>query len=300
MNPNFNVQKLRFPQRQRLTFIESVVYWEGKVDRPRVSSAFNVSENHVTKDFRLYKEAFPKNLQYDESTRVYRPTRGFKPRIGKGSPEEYLSLLKSHAEHPLVDIVPALGSSVLSDAVPQPHGKLEGAVLNAITRSISSGQGLTIQYQSMNRAQPTIRNVWPHALVFSGTRWHVRAYDENHRGFIDLVLQRFLSAKPLGDKAPLTAASDQHWNHRIDVEVIPRHRLTSSQAEVIAREFGMTAKGRGWCWKVALRECLVKYFIYLYRLDVAEDPWRRIDLKDPTLIKRYMLDETDGAPAASI
>ena len=96
MTTGFDVDKLRFAQRQRLTFIESVAFWEGRVDRPRVSSAFNVSENHVTKDFRLYKDAFPGNLQYDETARAYRPTRKFKPRIGKGSAEEYLALLRAH------------------------------------------------------------------------------------------------------------------------------------------------------------------------------------------------------------
>ena len=97
MTTGFDVDKLRFAQRQRLTFIESVAFWEGRVDRPRVSGAFNVSENHVTKDFRLYKDAFPGNLQYDETARAYRPTRKFKPRIGKGSAEEYLSLLRAQA-----------------------------------------------------------------------------------------------------------------------------------------------------------------------------------------------------------
>ena len=61
----------------------------------------------------------------------------------------------------------------------------------------------------------------------------------------------------------------------------------------------MAAQGRRWCWKVALRECLVSYFSYLYRLDVVKDPWRRVDPKDPALLKRYLIADPEGAAAAS-
>ena len=289
MTTGFDVDKQRFAQRQRLTFIESVAFWEGRVDRPRVSSAFNVSENHVTKDFRLYKDAFPGNLQYDETARAYRPTRKFKPRIGKGSAEEYLALLRAQAEQNDGAIAPAGATSVTTDAVPPPRGRLEAVILNAVTRAISSQTGLTVSYQSRSRAEPSPRKVWPHALLFSGTRWHARAYDESRDAFIDLVLQRILSTAALELPAPRQPDDDKAWSHWVEVDVVPSRTLSASQAEVVAREFGMAQAGRGWVWKARMRECLVGYFIYLHRLDLKSDPQRLIELKEPALAQRYLM-----------
>jgi predicted DNA-binding transcriptional regulator YafY len=283
-----NVEKLGFAQRQRLTYIESVAYWEGKVDRPRVVGEFNVSENHVTKDFRLYKDAFPGNIQYDETSRAYRPSPKFKPRIGRGSAEEYLSLLRTQAERRDGSLLPAITSAVVSDAVPPPQGKLESSVLNAVTRAISSGTGLAISYQSKNRPEPVSHRVWPHALLFNGTRWHARAYDQEHQGFIDLVLQRISKIKAVDEVSPIDSTQDLGWSTWVTLDVIPSRSLSASQAEVVAREFGMTPAGRGWVWSVRLRECLAGYFIYLHRLDVLDDPRRVIELKEPDEAKKYL------------
>ncbi|WP_066708089.1 WYL domain-containing protein [Curvibacter delicatus] len=289
MTTDFNVDKLRFAQRQRLTFIESVAFWEGRVDRPRVSSVFNVSENHVTKDFRLYKDAFPGNLQYDETARAYRPTRKFKPHIGKGSAEEYLALLRAQAEKNEGVMVPAGTTAVTTDAVPPLRGRLEAAILNAVTRAISSQTGLTVSYQSRSRAEPSARKVWPHALLFSGTRWHARAYDEERNTFIDLVLQRILTATALNAATPRPSSEDKAWARWVEIDVVPSRALSASQAEVVAREFGMNQAGRGWVWRARMRECLVGYFIYLHRLDLKSDPQRLIELKDPALAQRYLM-----------
>ncbi len=282
-----SIDNICFSQRQRLTFIESIAYWEGAVDRNRVSSAFKVSENHVTKDFRLYKEAFPGNLQYDESQRTYRPSRRFKPHIGRGSAEEYLSLLRSHVEQNTGNALPLL-ESIHADVTPQPKGILNIAILNAFTRAIASGTGLNIQYQSMNSGKPRPRKIWPHALVFGGTRWHARAYDAERESWIDVVLQRVLTAKLVADLHPLTDTQDKEWETMVTIEVMPKRGLTSNQANVVAQEFGMVQIGDNWVWEVKLRECLAGYFIYLYRLDVKGDARRRIELKDPAIADKYL------------
>lgn len=283
-----SVDKIGFAQRQRLTYIESVAYWEGRVDRPRVAREFSVTENHVTKDFRLYKEAFPGNILYDETSRVYRPSRQFRPRIAHGSPDEYLALLRAKAEKEDGSLMPPIGGDVITDAVPPPKGRLEGAVLNAVTRAISLGKGVLITYQSKNRVEPVSRRVWPHALLFNGIRWHARAYDEERETFIDLVIQRILSAKALDEPSPIPVQQDALWNTWVTLKVIPRRSLTPSQAKVVAQEYGMVAQGRGWGWNVKLRECLAGYFIYLHRLDVQDDKRRLIELHDPTVAEKYL------------
>lgn len=289
-----DIDSLCHAQRQRLTFIESVAFWEGAVDRPRVSGAFNVSENHVTKDFRLYKEAWPENIRYDESSRVYRPSRKFKPRISTGSPDEYLALLRTSAEQRGLMPAVAPGSSVVADALPQPLGRLDATTLNAVTRAISSKRGLEIKYQSINSPQPTTRRIWPHALVFGGTRWHFRAFDEQREAFIDLVLHRILSVQPIEEPQP-SDEGDTAWERFVDLEVVPSRSLTPSQAAVVATEYGMVKAGREWVWKVKLRECMAGYFIRLHRLDLERDDERLIELRSRSAALRYLFPEAEAS-----
>lgn len=284
------MEKICFAQRQRLTYLESVAYWEGAVDRPRISTAFGVSENHVTKDFRFYKETYPGNLQYDETLRAYRPTQKFKPRIATGSANEYLSILKSYAERAAFDVIAEPETTLAVCAVPQSVGGIDKGVLNAITRAISSKGGLEISYQSMRRDEQSVKKIWPHALAFSGHRWHARTYDLENKKFVDLVLHRILSAKTINEPAPFTALDDREWNTLVEVDVLPSAELNANQSAVVAKEFGMVkVDGGNWCWRATMRECLISYFIIFNRLDVEKDSKRLIMLRDNTLITKYLM-----------
>src|SRR5258708_258581 len=89
---------LPFAQQQRLYFIESLIQWEGSVRRQRVSDAFRVNANHISKDIAKYQELFPGNIQYSLNEKAYLPGKKFKPRLTSGDAAEYLSLLQAYAD----------------------------------------------------------------------------------------------------------------------------------------------------------------------------------------------------------
>ncbi len=253
--------EVAFSQRQRLQFIESIAFWEGSIDRPRVARVFGVSENHITKDFGLYRERFPGNLDYDLSKRSYRPGKKFKQRFSSGSAEEYLALLRASHEGIASTLVSTIGEGVLAELLPIPMGKVNAAVLKEITRALHCGMGVRVVYQSLQTLDTTQREVWPHALVFAGSRWHVRVFDSRYEDFIDLVLQRILGIQPTLNPAPKSAALDEKWNRRMTVSIQPRPELPPLQQEVIALEFGMEKIENEWRWVGKIRECLVPYFL---------------------------------------
>jgi predicted DNA-binding transcriptional regulator YafY len=253
--------EVAFSQRQRLQFIESVAFWEGAIARPRVAQAFDVSENHITKDFGLYKQRYPGNLDYDLSGRAYRPGKKFKPQFSSGSAEEYLALLRASQEGSGASMVSLIGEGVSAEILPTPVGRIDPAVLKEITRALHQGRGLRVTYQSLQTEQATQREVWPHALVLAGTRWHVRVFDSRYEDFVDLVLQRILKVEASSTFAPKSADQDRKWQHRITINLAPRAELMPAQQEVIAREFGMNKVKGEWRWRCEVRECLVPYFL---------------------------------------
>lgn len=253
--------EVAFSQRQRLQFIESIAFWEGAIDRPRVARVFGVSENHVTKDFTLYRKRFPENLDYDLSRRSYQPGKKFRQRFSSGSAEEYLALLRASQEGLGAATVPTIGDGVKAELIPSPVGRVDPSVLKEITRALHRGTGLRITYQSLQSEEASKRVVWPHALVFAGARWHVRVFDSKYKDFIDLVLQRIMSIEPTNTLAVRSAEDDGEWNRRVTVTLIPRPDLPVSQQEVIAREFGMERVDGSWCWRSEIRDCLIPYFL---------------------------------------
>lgn len=284
-----SLQKIGFAQRQRLQYIESVVYWEGIVGRPRISRIFDISENHITQDFALYKRTFPDNLAYDISVRAYRPGKRFRPRIGTGSPDEYLSLLRTYVEGHATAVLPAIGDGVVAVGLPAPKSAVNAAVLREITRALRQGHGIRIRYQSMSHPVPRERVIWPHTLVFAGLRWHVRAYDSLREKFADFVLQRMLSARAISDKCPCLQSSDVDWMQEESVEIIPSPKLSPEQSQVIASEYGMEMRGDRYVWGAIMKRCMVPYFLYWLRLDKSAPESAYICLADPSLAERFKL-----------
>lgn len=254
------INEVPFAQRQRLQFIESIVFWEGAIDRPRVARIFGVTENHVTKDFSLYRERYPENLDYDLSQRSYKPGKKFRQQFSSGLAEEYLSLLRASQEGVGVGIAPSISEGINAEILPTPSGKIDSSILKEVTRALHRGSGLKISYQSLKTATKTEREIWPHALVYASNRWHIRAFDSKYGNFIDLVLQRILSVKTINHVAPKKANEDVLWNNRVQITLVPRAELPEPQQNVIALEFGMEKVDGQWIWRNSIRECLVAYF----------------------------------------
>lgn len=281
------IDNVNYAQRQRLQFIESVAYWEGLVGRPCVSNVFDVSENHITRDFALYRKSFPGNLDYDVSARAYRPGKGFKPRIGSGSPEEYLSLLRAYLDTRSAAVLPSIGHGVGAICLPPPTAPLDKNVLREITRALHQKRGVLIRYQSLTSPEPVAREIWPHALVFAGVRWHVRGHDTKRDTFIDIVLHRILSASAIDKPCPVSVEDDLDWKEEIDIDIIPAGKLNPSQQAVIAKEYGMVMIDGKWTWRVTLKRCLIPYFLRWLRLDLPEDESYPIVLENSDLPRLF-------------
>ncbi|WP_175628174.1 WYL domain-containing protein [Thioalkalivibrio denitrificans] len=288
------IASLNHGQRQRLRFLESRLLWEGAVNRRDICDEFGVTPNHLTREMRAYKDHFPENIWYDETSRSYRPTQDFQPGLASGDPGEYLALLRAHAQHPADALRTELGGDVPCDALRPPEGAIDKAVLRGILQAIHRKEGCVIRYQSFSRAKSECRTVWPHALAWTGDRWHVRAFDENRRMHIDLALTRISSLDATDAPRPSGATSDSDWEEMETIEVIPNPGLSAGQQRVIAKEYSMSRRGNGWVWEVTLRRCLIPYFLFRFRLDEDRSdkirdgfPLQRIVLLDPNVRTRH-------------
>lgn len=292
--------RLSFAQRQRLQFMETILLWEGTIQRRDVCEVFKVTPNHLTRDLRLYRGHNKKALEYDVETRAYRRGRRFKALFASGSPDEYLALLQAYAVSRSMAVIPALGHAVTAEVLPQPSGQIDSDVLRKMIRAMREKTGVAVTYQSFREPNPSKRILWPHSLVFTGDRWHVRAYDQRHEGFRDFVLVRITQPEMVETLAPKSVEEDKMWQESEFVEIMPASTLSPSQRETVAREYGMERVKNRYVWNVELRKCFIPYFLYRHRLDARESRRQhtdrrtlpRIMLCDPTIAELYTFKDT--------
>jgi hypothetical protein len=258
---------LRWGVERRLEFIEFQLFWEGGINRSDIMDFFGVSVPQASKDLTHYQELAPGNVDYNRNEKRYLASTKFKPRFLKPDSDRYLSQLRSIAERFALPAETWLSRPPELDSMPIPHRRVDPAVLRAMLAAIRGHRSVEVLHQSMNpkRPDPVWRWITPHAFGNDGFRWHVRAFCHIDRKFKDFLLSRCLDRR---DEAPGEAEppQDHDWNEFIEVILKPNPKLSPSQRQVIASDFGMDKSEV----KLPVRKALLYYFQKRLRIDVAD------------------------------
>ena len=252
-------------QRQRLAYIEFRVWFFGEVTRKDVLDRFGLATAAGTRDMVLYRDLAPNNVAYEGKVYRYQPT--FTP-LFEHQAERVLAMLTAGFGE---GEPPSMGES-LPHAVPARLNQPPLDILAAATRAIHGGYPLRLTYHSM-KTGAVAREIVPHALVDSGLRWHVRAYDRTKGEFRDLVLTRMENIEPFENQSTVNPvqshelpAADAQWQKEINLDLLPHpaHPHPSS----IARDFGMGAPG---ALRVTLRAAVAGYVLRQWQVDCSPD-----------------------------
>lgn len=251
--------------------------WTGRVGRRAVATAFDVSIGHVTNDFQRYRDLAPDNLSYDIGEKCFRPTSVFKPVFDADNSTDLLRIIAATTSLPAKDGSRLLGFEIAADAVHPLPVAVDEELLASICRALTSGALVTIAYQSMNTPDPVLREFAPHALIFTGQRWLVRGWDGRHGDFRDMALGRILSAQS-GGEAP-DHPRDALWHDLAVIKIGLADELSSGQAEVTAREFGMKrAKGK-YSVRADVRKAMIPYVLDYLRVRPTDSAAKGLPLR---------------------
>ena len=224
-------------QRERLAYIEFLIWFLGRATRKDVIDRFGIATAAGTRDMALYQALAPHNAGYVGKAYLYQPS--FTPLFAHDV-HRVLSALTSG----FGDGERHIPASLLPHAIPARLNQPPLDVLATVTRAIHGQQTLKLIYHSL-KTGPVKREIVPHALVDSGLRWHVRAFDRTKNEFRDLVLTRMDALRTWPQtsshgvaQAHQRQAADQQWQTEIELTLIPHpaHRHPKS----IERDFGMT------------------------------------------------------------
>jgi hypothetical protein len=224
-------------------------------------------------------------LMYDKSAKRYIPAFGFKPQFLNPDPDAFLFRLQSVVERADWQRDLWISKAPDADVALTPKRDVDSVVLRAVLNAIRTQRSIEVLYQSMNpqRPDPKWRRITPHAFGYDGFRWHVRAFCHLEETFKDFLLPRILTSRGEDDPgAP--GAADQFWHEYYSLEIAPHPALTTSQQEVVAKDYGM--KGR----KCVLRVRVAMLFYVMKKLGLLNDAVN----EDPRRQHIVLLNEADA------
>ncbi len=255
------VESLSHAQRERLAYIDFRLYFFGEIGRPDLIDRFGVAPAGATRDLALYREIAPQNIEFDGSNKIYRIGKDFAPLFEHAS-QRVLSALalgfgdgvngESHT------LLPCESPAVLSSP------KME--VLAPICRAIHAKRPVAIRYHSMSSGESE-RVIVPFALVDTGLRWHVRAFDRKSGEFRDFVITR-IEAPTLLDEEPKANErpdNDIQWTRIVELDFVPHPRL--SRPEIIRMDYGMTDGSI----RMRVRAAVAGYMLLRWSVDASPD-----------------------------
>ncbi len=257
--------------RQRLEYIEIMACYSGLVSRSDVAEAFGLSDAAATKDLKLYNDLAPGNLIYKHAVFGFVPADGFQGLFADLSPARVLPMM---AKNLAVAGGPYDNESIYGlsmDSLPLPT-RLPGVeVLAQVTRAIRGHTKLQVQYRSLtDRDSLQQRILEPHALINTGQRWHVRAYNEETYDFRDFVLSRFTEATCLDELAESSEQYDDDWVETITVKLSPHPKLDKNKQESLLFDYGSQGSHTNTI-EIIVRRALIGYLLQRLMVDTSED-----------------------------
>ncbi len=257
------IEQVRWDLALRYRLIETIVWWEGRLTTGHLMQSFGISRQQASKDINTYiNEHAPKNLAYDKYLKGYVPAKGFKPLFIDDSASAYLHLLnQNHERAPHIDGL-ALAYAH-TEVLHVPDRTIRPEVLRPLLKACREGLRLECEYVSFNTPQVETRLIAPHTLVYTGMRWHVRAYCEKNRAYRDFVLSRLRGTPDVLDLSEFSREADTGWNTQMDVIIEPDQRLSAEQKSIIEIDYGMQ-NGQ---LIVPSRGALVQYVLQRFQID---------------------------------
>ncbi len=244
---------LRWSVEQRVAFAARRLYWDGTINREDLMRRFGVSANQASADLARLKEVYPEGFRYDTVAKRYRAAEGFIPE--GANPAALLRELRLIAESHLGTNLSVLAAPPPLAIAEMPERTVDAEVLRRLLGAIRARRAVAARYVSFQRAGEAGRILSPHALVFDGFRWHVRAHDAGDDRFKDFLIARLSRVKEAGAwrRGP---EDDAAWNRTVTLVIVPHPKLDPHQRRVIARDYGMDARQR---LRLAVREAVLFY-----------------------------------------
>jgi hypothetical protein len=225
----------------------------------------------------LYRELAPGNVSYDASGKRYVLPPDFAP-IFDYPTERVLTWLTQG----FGDGEPAPLKAWVACETPSNITRPALDTLAAVTRAVHRRCPLRLAYHSITSGR-SVREIVPFALIDTGLRWHVRAFDRKSQEFRDFVITRIEEPVVLSDEAVADhekSEQDIQWTRIVELQLVPHP--DQPHPYITEMDYGMK-KG---VLEMRVRAATAGYMLRKWSVDCSADhslrtPEYRLWLQDP-------------------
>ncbi|HCA75007.1 MAG TPA: WYL domain-containing protein [Alteromonas sp.] len=251
---------ISFAQRQRLAYIDFCLMFKGVIYRQDLINRFEVGLSAGSRDFNLYKEMAPDNLEYDSREKRYFQTSQFKPLFEHDAQRTLTKLAND-----ISDGFDAIGDIHFPVEAPSSLNVPDIFIVAKLVQAILNNRAVSVIYTSLSSGSAA-RELVPHAIVDNGLRWHVRAFDRKSQSFRDFVLTRVskvtLKSEPAANEL---AEYDSEWHRMIPLQLVP-HPKNVSFPTAIEMDYGMENSQL----LINVRAAMAGYLLRRWNVDCTE------------------------------
>ena len=165
---------------QRYWLIELLAYWEGKLNTTHLIDTYSITRQSASKIINRYISDYPNNLEYDQSLKAYTPSASFLPAFITRDANEYLAYLTQKNEAVIDHGLSSLAEH--SEVLQLPKRRVEPKILRNLVLAAKTQSRVEVEYLSLSNPEHETRVIAPHTFVYTGLRWHLRAYCEKALG----------------------------------------------------------------------------------------------------------------------
>lgn len=238
---------------QRFVFIESVIWWEGRINTRHLREKYDLCPATAQKVLKQYQQMFPDNLSYNPSEKAFIVSDNFTVIDKPSDFSDYLGQVSLHS--------PSISCAVFE--VEAPLRNINPLQIRPILRAIREKLAIDIGYISLANPDYLDRIIQPHSLIFDGLRWHIRAYCNKNQDFRDFSLSRFNGEAVFEGRATHTVEQDEKWNTFVDVVIEPDPRFSDLQKQIIEKDYQM----ENGCKIISVRGALSNYLLKRLNID---------------------------------
>jgi hypothetical protein len=224
-------------ERQRLAFIERMLFWRGWINRRDLIEFFGISMPQSSNDLVAYQTINPTACLYNTRRKRYEVSPSMQPILivpDFGADMQNTGLAGGMEEgHPLL-------------AIPEmPPRSCSTNIFRRLSLATHAKEAVEIRYFSIHSGKESLRWISPRTFVNDGLRWHVRAYCHEHAEFRDFVVGRIASIHAVGPDT-FCDLVDEAWSQPIEMVIGPSDNLPETARRALEMDYGM--ENGTLCW----------------------------------------------------
>jgi hypothetical protein len=217
-------------ERQRLHFIERILYWRGYINRRDLVDFYGISPPQATNDLINYQTRNPGGCLYNVRKKRY-----------EASPGMEMILLEPDFDADMATIHSVMRweesiEFVLRTDKPQRVAPI--GFLRALSLASHRTESLEMRYFSMHSGTAEWRRISPRCFGNDGLRWHVRAFCHKNQEFRDFNIGRI---NALRGHLPCAFAErvDAEWSRIGKMTIGVNPELSNNERKALEMDYGM-------------------------------------------------------------